>query len=296
MEKTTTCSPALRFACTSTACVLADSACLPADFLKVRLQLQNELLPPSAPRLGVVAMARTILQKEGVLAFWSGLPAAATRQFCYGGLSFFAYPFIKDALPGDSVPTAVAAGALSGGGAAAVANPTDVVKLRLQADGRRALEGLPRRYDGVSSAFRAVVAEKAFWSGLSPNVARASFVNGAGLFVYDYSKALAREVAGDVDTVSGRLVSALAAGVATAAVGAPFDCVKTRLMSKDASEARFRGPFHCVAETVRHEGPRALYKGFWPMYGRQAPFNLFVFMILEGLLDLARPLPPPTRD
>ena len=50
MEKTTTCSPALRFACTSTACVLADSACLPADFLKVRLQLQNELLPPSAPR------------------------------------------------------------------------------------------------------------------------------------------------------------------------------------------------------------------------------------------------------
>ena len=98
MEKTTTCSPALRFACTSTACVLADSACLPADFLKVRLQLQNELLPPSAPRLGVVAMARTILQKEGVLAFWSGLPAAATRQFCYGGLSFFAYPFIKDAL------------------------------------------------------------------------------------------------------------------------------------------------------------------------------------------------------
>ena len=178
MEKTTTCSPALRFACTSTACVLADSACLPADFLKVRLQLQNELLPPSAPRLGVVAMARTILQKEGVLAFWSGLPAAATRQFCYGGLSFFAYPFIKDALPGDSVPTAVAAGALSGGGAAAVANPTDVVKLRLQADGRRALEGLPRRYSGVSSAFRAVVAEKAYWSGLSPNVASASLMNG----------------------------------------------------------------------------------------------------------------------
>ena len=105
--------------------------------------------------------------------------------------------------------------------------------------------------------------------------------------------ALAREAAGT--WIRSPLVR-LAAGVATAMVGAPFDCVKTRLMSKDASEARFRGPFHCVAETVRHEGPRALYKGFWPMYGRQAPFNLFVFMILEGLLDLARPLPPPTRD
>jgi hypothetical protein len=144
----------------------------------------------------------------------------------------------------------------------------------------------------VGSAFRAVVAERAFWRGLGPNVARASVVNGAGLFVYDYSKALARRVSAGEDTLSGRFVSALASGVATAAVGAPFDCVKTRLMAKDAAEATFRGPLHCVVETVRAEGPRALYKGFWPMYGRQAPFNLFVFMILEGLLDLARPLPP----
>lgn len=295
MENTSTTSPALRFACTSTACVLADSACLPADLLKVRLQLQNELLPASAPRLGVVAMARQIIKSEGALAFWSGLPAAATRQACYGGLSFFAYPFVRDALSGGqeaTVPTQMAAGAISGGCAAAVANPTDVVKLRLQADGRRALEGLPRRYDGVGSAFRAVVAERAFWRGLGPNVARASVVNGAGLFVYDYSKALARKVSAGEDTLSGRFVSALASGVATAAVGAPFDCVKTRLMAKDAAEATFRGPLHCVVETVRAEGPRALYKGFWPMYGRQAPFNLFVFMILEGLLDLARPLPP----
>ena len=51
-------------------------------------------------------------------------------------------------------------------------------------------------------------------------------------------------------------------------------------------ESPFRGPLHCVVATVRAEGPLALYKGFLPVYGRQAPFNLLNFMIMEHLLDL----------
>ena len=46
---------------------------------------------------------------------------------------------------------------------------------------------------------------------------------------------------------------------------------------------------HCVAATARTEGVLALYKGFLPVYGRQAPFNLLNFLIMEHLLDLARP-------
>ena len=47
-----------RFLCTATSCVVADAVCLLSDLVKARLQLQNELLPASAPRLGVIAMAR----------------------------------------------------------------------------------------------------------------------------------------------------------------------------------------------------------------------------------------------
>ena len=43
---------AVHLACTSTSCCVADGLCLPFDFLKTRMQLQNELLPSSAPRLG----------------------------------------------------------------------------------------------------------------------------------------------------------------------------------------------------------------------------------------------------
>ena len=104
---------------------------------------------------------------------------------------------------------------------------------------------------------------------------------------YDAAKSLARRAVGEDRAIAERVVAALCGGLATALVGAPFDTVKTRLMSR--RETPFSGPLHCVAATARTEGVLALYKGFLPVYGRQAPFNLLNFLIMEHLLDLARP-------
>ncbi|KAH8076563.1 oxidative phosphorylation uncoupler [Aureococcus anophagefferens] len=255
------CGPLLRFACTSTSCVAADAVVLPMDFLKTRLQLQNELVPPSAPKLGPLSMAAKVARVEGPTAFWSGLPAAAARQASYGGLCFFAYPYVRDALAGDAAAplwAQISAGALSGGGAAALANPTDVVK-------------------------------RAFLGGLAPNVARAAAVNGAGIAAYDSSKRVAGTFVGEGRPIAGVLVAALCGGLATAAAGCPFDIVKTRLMARRADDAgAYRGPADCVARTVRAEGVLALYKGFLPVYGRQAPFNVLNYVFMEWLLDVAR--------
>ena len=290
------CGPLLRFACTSTSCVAADAVVLPMDFLKTRLQLQNELVPPSAPKLGPLSMAAKVARVEGPTAFWSGLPAAAARQASYGGLCFFAYPYVRDALAGDAASAPlwaqISAGALSGGGAAALANPTDVVKVRLQADGRRVLEGRPRRYASAAAAAASVFRRegaRAFLGGLAPNVARAAAVNGAGIAAYDSSKRVAGTFVGEGRPIAGVLVAALCGGLATAAAGCPFDIVKTRLMARRADDAgAYRGPADCVARTVRAEGVLALYKGFLPVYGRQAPFNVLNYVLMEWLLDVAR--------
>ena len=108
--------------CASTACVVADTMCLPLDFVKVRMQLQNELLPANAPKasqLGVISMVRQIMRTEGPLAFYDGVGAAMVRQATYGGLCFSSYPTIRDALssgPQDSSLAArLGAGAISGG-------------------------------------------------------------------------------------------------------------------------------------------------------------------------------------
>jgi hypothetical protein len=181
---------AISLACTSTSCCIADGLCLPLDFLKTRLQLQNELVASSAERLGPLGMARKVLRTEGALAFYDGLPAAMLRQATYGGLCFASYPYLRDAFA-DAVGTdpqdapiwaRIAAGAIAGGSASAIANPTDVIKVRVQADGRNALLGAPPRYAGCMDAARSIWREegpRAFYRGVLPNVQRACVVNGA---------------------------------------------------------------------------------------------------------------------
>ena len=161
------------------------------------MQLQNELVADSVPRLSVIGMSRHIYTTEGPTAFFTALPAAVLRQSTYGGLSFASYPKIRDALnPNASAAdaplwTRIASGAFSGAWASAIANPTDVVKVRLQADGRLQAQGQPPRYKGTLDAFSSVARKEgiaAFWRGTLPNVQRATVVNGAGIAAYDHSK------------------------------------------------------------------------------------------------------------
>ncbi len=145
-------------------------------------------------------MVARIYRTEGVLAFYSGVVPAMLRQVSYGGLCFASYPLIRDfftaavARPDATHPplwARIAAGAISGSAASVLANPTDVVKVRLQADGRLRALGQPARYKGTFDAFRTILGAEglnAFWKGSLPNMQRAAVVNGAGIAAYDHSK------------------------------------------------------------------------------------------------------------
>ncbi|KAJ1860339.1 hypothetical protein LPJ73_001411 [Coemansia sp. RSA 2703] len=67
----------------------------------------------------------------------------------------------------------------------------------------------------------------------------------------------------DMATSRDRLAG-FAAGIASGAtklfVGHPFDTVKIRCQV-EGGHGRFKGPLDCLINTVRQEGPRALYKG-----------------------------------
>lgn len=54
----------------------------------------------------------------------------------------------------------ILAGAITGGVGQLVASPTDVVKIRIQADGRLKLQGGEPRYTGAADAFRRIFAEE----------------------------------------------------------------------------------------------------------------------------------------
>jgi hypothetical protein len=277
-----------RFASTSASCCLADAACLPLDLLKTRMQLQNELLSSSAPRLGVVGMGSQILRTEGVLAFYSGFAAAMLRQATYGGLCFGSYPLIRDAISPTDDPKAtplwarVAAGGSAGAAASACANPTDVVKVRLQADGRLQQP----RYRGTIDAIRCITREeglRAFYKGLGPNVQRATVVNGIGIASYDQSKQTVVAMLGEDESLLARFLAALVGGLATALVGCPFDVLKTRMMVQPVDRPLYTSAGQCALAIVRVEGTLALWKGLLPVYCRQAPFNVLNYLIMEQL-------------
>ena len=245
-------------------------------------------------------MTGQIYQSEGVAAFYTGLVVAMLRQAIYGGLCFACYPVVRDTLGGGAAPgdapfsARISAGALSGAAASALANPTDVAKVRLQADGRLQMMGMPARYTGTWDAFASIARKEglaAFWKGTVPNVQRATVVNGCGIAAYDQSKQTAKFLLGEGDSLSARFVAALAGGCVTAFVGCPFDVLKTRLMNEmhASDKAAARGASYsggwwgALTAIVRTEGVFALWKGLLPVYLRQAPFNMLNYMIMEQL-------------
>lgn len=105
--------------------------------------------------------AKTVAAEEGALALFGGLSAGLQRQVVFAGLRIGMYVPIRDAitgpLPEGTNPTLlhkIAAGITTGAIAISVANPTDLVKVKLQAQGVGVIEGKPPQYKGSIDCYR----------------------------------------------------------------------------------------------------------------------------------------------
>lgn len=80
----------------------------------------------------------------------------------------------------------ILAGLTTGAIGISVANPTDLVKIRLQAEGRKSLA--ERRYTGVMDAYSKIIKADGLvglWKGLGPNIIRNSVINATELATFD---------------------------------------------------------------------------------------------------------------
>ncbi|GJX12770.1 mitochondrial uncoupling protein 1, partial [Tanacetum coccineum] len=159
---------------------------------------------------------------------------------------------------------------LKGALAISVENPTDLVKARLQAEGKLA-PGVPRRYSGALNAYSTIEGVRALWTGLGPNVARNAIINAAKLAI------LKTQIPGFTDNVLTHLLSGLGAGFLAVCVGSPVDVVKSRMM-RDPS---YKGTIDCFVKTLKNDGQFAFYKGFIPIFGRLGSWNVIMFLTLE---------------
>ncbi|KAI3914867.1 hypothetical protein MKX01_018036, partial [Papaver californicum] len=153
------------FASSAMAACFAEICTIPLDTAKVRLQLQKKpvgdgaSLPKYRGMLGTVA---TIAREEGMASLWKGIIPGLHRQCIYGGLRIGLYEPVKSLYVGSDfvgdVPLSkkILAALTTGALAIAVANPTDLVKVRLQSEGKLP-HGVPRRYSGALNAYSTIV-------------------------------------------------------------------------------------------------------------------------------------------
>lgn len=110
---------------------------------------------------------RTIIAEEGAGSLFKGLTAGLQRQMVFASLRIGLYEPVKRLYVGENfvgmVPlgTRILAALTTGAIGISVANPTDVVKIRFQADGK--LPEAQRRYRTVTEAYRKIIASEGYF-------------------------------------------------------------------------------------------------------------------------------------
>ncbi|KAM7260081.1 hypothetical protein ACFE04_015822 [Oxalis oulophora] len=283
------------FLCSAFAACFAEFCTIPLDVAKVRLQLQKKTVTEengvNIPKYrGLLGTLATIAREEKLSAFWKGITAGLHRQFIYGGLRIGLYNPVKTFLVGadyvGDIPLIykIIAALLTGALAIIVANPTDLVKVRLQAEGKLPA-GVPGRYSGAINAYVTIVRQEglgALWTGLGPNIARNAIINAAELASYDQVKETIMQIPGFHDSVFTHLLAGLGAGFFAVCIGSPIDVVKSRMMG----DSTYKSTLDCFIKTLKNEGILAFYKGFLPNFGRLGSWNVVMFLTLEQLCTL----------
>ncbi|TPP57964.1 Mitochondrial uncoupling protein 4 [Fasciola gigantica] len=215
---------------------------------------------------------------------------------------------------------AATAGMVAGGTAQFLASPTDLMKVRLQTEHAWQSEasfttksGLTRldphaqiSSGGIVRIFKQLLSEggvTGLWRGGLPNVQRAALINMGELTTYDTAKRWyairfqwsmrKMKFIGQMfppcpvqDGPFLHICSSATSGFVAAVVGTPADMIKTRIMNQRASYTdglMYNGVIDCATKVVRNEGCFALYKGFFLIWARIAPWSLTFWLTYEKI-------------
>lgn len=213
----------------------------PMDVTKTRLQTY----PINHPAHGSLYHTFIILYQEGgLIGIWKpGLQASVIREMLNSGARAGFYSSVKrevyklwNIVEGggtkesdinhnpnhDFIPKVLAA-MITGMIGATIANPIDVIKIRLMNN--------PTMYSSTLSAFHTILQTEGvvgLYKGFAPSVLRGSFISAGELATYDHSKTILKSYGKFEEGSSLHICSSLITGLVATTVAAPFDTLKTR--------------------------------------------------------------------
>ncbi|XP_053713450.1 mitochondrial brown fat uncoupling protein 1 [Synchiropus splendidus] len=280
----------VKMASAGAAACIADLVTFPLDTAKVRLQIQGEKAAVEATKniryRGVFGTISTMIRTEGPRALYNGLVAGLQRQVCFASVRIGLYDNVRDFYTGGKespgVLVRILAGCTTGAMAVSFAQPTDVVKVRFQA--QMNLDGVARRYNGTMQAYKHIFQNeglRGLWKGTLPNITRNALVNCTELVTYDLIKEAILKHKLMSDNLPCHFVSAFGAGFVTTVIASPVDVVKTRYMNSPPGQ--YRSAINCAWTMLTKEGPTAFYKGFVPSFLRLGSWNIVMFVSFEQI-------------
>uniref|UniRef100_H2Y0T2 Uncharacterized protein n=1 Tax=Ciona intestinalis TaxID=7719 RepID=H2Y0T2_CIOIN len=285
----------LKIASAGMAGCTADLMTFPLDTVKVWLMVQTQ--SQSTASRSSAGLVRTVIngvKQNGFLSLYGGFAAGLQRQvsFCavriglYDSVKGFYMQLIPTSTNSKQVPQRILAGATTAIMAATMFQPTEVVKIRMQAQTR--LPASQRTYTSSVQAYRSIFRHGGIpelWKGLGANATRLSVVNVSELVTYDLVKEFILDHKILNDNPICHFTSAFISGFVTTLVASPVDVVKTRYMNSPLGT--YKNPIHCTKTLFMQEGMKAFYKGFVPSYLRLGTWNIVMFVSYEEYKVLA---------
>lgn len=187
----------------------------------------------------------------------------------------------------------IVGGVLTGAIAITIANPADVIKVRFQAESRKAgaTQAKPR-YSGVFDAGVKIWKQEGmvgYYQSLLPNIIRNSIMNAVELGSYSQIKQTIINTGSMSEGIPLHFVSSAIAGFMAVLIGSPADVIKSVVMDgkllPDGRKVPFDSLFEAIGSVSQKKGFAGFYQGFSANCQRLISWNIAMFMIREQILE-----------
>ncbi|PVZ98448.1 hypothetical protein BB558_005545 [Smittium angustum] len=287
--------------------------CHPLDTIKVRMQLSNKRSVSARNRKVVDSMKKAskpdnfirvgvkIVQKEGAMALYKGLGAVIMGIVPKMAIRFSSFEFYKTLFADESGRISTWGVFFAGLGAGvteavAVVTPTDVLKIRLQAQRHSLSDPLDvPKYRNAAHAAYTIVREEGFGSlyrGVTLTALRQSTNQATNFTAYHTIKnaMLKYQDLPELPSYQHMIIGGISGAMGPLS-NAPIDTIKTRIQKSPGPPGMsgYRRFVTVATDIIKNEGYAAFYKGITPRVLRVAPGQSVTFMVYEkvkGWIDL----------
>jgi solute carrier family 25 uncoupling protein 8/9 len=239
-----------------------------------------------------------MVNEEGLRSLFRGLTPGVHRQFLFTGIRLGLYDKVHQVIlddernessknnnksgkgkSGTTLGQEISLAILTSAIGITVANPSDVLKVRFQADN-------PNYSGSYLKITRTEGVVNGLYKGFTANLVRNSVISASEIVSYGTAKKTFIERLQCEDSVPVHLASGLCAGFVATLLGSPADVLGTKAMQKHGQYAS-QTAVQIAIGMAKNEGLLSFYKGFFPNFCRIGSFNILLWFFYEQIKSFA---------